>query len=106
MIMKRTIFFLAMALALLAQHSGAQTPNTGSVTVTVGGVTKTWTFTLPSLIVITDLHCDATAIAPGGSSVCTVTLNQPMTSPFVVPIVVSPALTGPSSVIVPIGANV
>lgn len=61
--------FLLMVLPLVAQIG----------TVSAGG--KTWTFSLPAapppVITVTSLVCDKTALQPGETSTCTITLSSP-----------------------------
>ena len=97
--MKRLLLLLAFAGALVAQ------PTQGTVSITVGGVTKTYTFTLEPLTVITALTCDQTVLQPGASSLCTFTLNQAPPAPITVPVLLPSSLTGPSSVPVTSGSS-
>lgn len=94
--MKRTaLLALFLCAAVMAQNS---------VTVRLG--TRTWSFTLP--VAIVGMSCDKTALLPGESSTCTVTLDSPApaggftVAPYAAdaPLVLSPAaLTVPANAI-------
>ena len=100
--MKRWLIALAICGPLVAQ-----TPNpTVCITGGTPPVTKCATFALSVPTFINSLTCDQKTLQPGGTSICTITLNQTATAAFPIAIVAgSPLTTSAPTLTIPVGGT-
>ena len=93
--MKRLFAILILAAACFGQ--------TATVTVAGAHTTKTWAITLVPKTLILTFVCDKSAMEPGDTSMCTVTLSQAARAVVPVTITLPDGFTGPASISFPVG---